>query len=154
MVWPQGLESTSPLWTLAERLKHLFKVTQQATGRLGLYILCCPKHSSEMTRMYMQAPDLLLLGASSQEEAGSVKRWVFLPPGPAMHRSDSTACHRRVVFRTLSTCVVCPRDRSSLPLGTGLGAFLGLKPPLTPGPILALTPKSKSRVHPLCSEII
>lgn len=52
-----------------------------------------------------------------------------------------------MVFRSLSTCVVCPRDRSSQPLGTGLQAFSGLKPPLTPSRIPTLTPNLSHRAN-------
>lgn len=43
------------------------------------------KHSNEMTRMYMPASSPLPLGASGQEEAGTVTWRVFLPMGLSMH---------------------------------------------------------------------
>lgn len=118
--------------SVPERLRHLSKATQQASGRVMLMHTCCPEHGNEVTRRYMQASDSAVQGIGLRAGCGSR---VLGPPActsqqpqSAVQPMDSAANHRGVALGMPSTCVVLLTVA-----GAGRWAFSMLQPTLAPG---------------------
>lgn len=96
--------------SVPERLRHLSKATQQASGRAVLMHTCCPEHGNEVTRRYVQASDSAVWGIGLRVGCGSrvlgPPACMSQQPQPAVQPMDSAANHRGVALGMPSTCVV------------------------------------------------